>query len=108
MNLTQRFLACAFIGIVFMTYSCSNNSSGDPVGCNYVTEVNDELTALNDAINVWVMDPSTDNCIAYVNAFQDYLNALEDHVDCATLYGNQAELQTAINEAQANLNNIQC
>jgi hypothetical protein len=104
MNSIQKLLAGIFCGLVFITYSCNKNND-DPVGCNWAVEVQGEIQAFSDAATAYAMNPTTANCNAYINAYQNYLNALEDHIDCATIFGNQAELQAAINEAQAELNN---
>lgn len=107
MKTLKQLMAFMLLGLIIMTYSCSKKDDG-PVGCNYANEVLDELQTLSDAANAYGMDPTTAKCQAYVNAYQAYLNALEDHLSCATIYGNQAELQAAINQAQADLDNIQC
>jgi hypothetical protein len=108
MNSIQKLLACLLFGLVFFTYSC-NDDDDDPVGCNYATETQDELQAVLNAANEYSLDPTnTAKCQAYKDAYQNYLNELEDHVECATVSGQQQELQNAINEAQAELDNFQC
>jgi hypothetical protein len=37
-----------------------------------------------------------------------YLNELEDHIDCATVNGQKDELQDAIDQNQAALDQFQC
>ena len=108
MNSIQKLLACLLFGLVFLTYSC-NDDDDDPVGCNYATETQDELQAVVDATNAFSADPTNPaKCQAYKNAWQNYLNELEDHVDCAALSGQQAELQADIDEAQDAVDAIQC
>ncbi len=106
MKTMQKLIACLMLGLVVLTYSCKKDD--DPVGCNYATEVQNEINALSAAATTYGSDPSTANCNAYKAAYQNYLNALEDHLDCAALSGQQAELQAAINQAQAELDNFQC
>lgn len=108
MNSIQRLMSCFVIGLILMTYSCSKNNNDDPGGCNYLTEVTGEIEALTDAATIYGNDPTSANCQAYINAYQNYLNELGAHINCAALFGNQAELQTAINDAQAQLDDIQC
>jgi multidrug efflux pump subunit AcrA (membrane-fusion protein) len=108
MNSIQKLLACLLLGIVVLTYSCKKDDD-DPVGCNYATEVQDEVNALTEAATAYSSDPTNlAKCQAYKTAYQNYLNALEDHVDCAALSGQQAELQSAIDQAQAQLDAFQC
>ena len=107
MNTIQKLLFCLMLGFVVISNGCKKDD--DPVGCNYAAEVQDEADALTAAATAYSNDPTnTAKCQAYKNAFQDYLNALEDHVDCAAINGQQAELQSAIDQAQASVNAIQC
>jgi hypothetical protein len=107
MTTIQKLFACLLFGLVFLTYSC-NNDEDDPVGCNYATEVQDEVDALTAAATAYGNDPTPANCQAYKNAAQNYLNELQDHVECAALSGQQAELQAAINATQDSVDAIQC
>lgn len=108
MNSLKKLLACLLLGALVFTYSCKNDDD-DPSGCNYLTETQDELNAVNAASDAWIADPTnTAKCQAYKDAYQAYLDELEDHVECATVSGQQAQLQDAIDSAQAALNNLQC
>jgi hypothetical protein len=108
MNSIQKLLACLLFATVVLTYSCKNDDD-DPVGCNYATEVQDELNAVTEAATAFGNDPTNAaKCQAYKDAYQDYLNALDDHIECAALSGQQAELQAAIDDAQAALDAFQC
>ena len=103
----EKLLVCMLFGIVVFNIGCKNDD--DPVGCNYATEVQNEVNALSTAATEYSNDPTnTAKCQAWKDAYQNYLNALEDNVECATLSGQQAELQSAIDQAQASLNAIQC
>jgi len=106
MNTIQKLLFCLMLGFVVISNGCKKDD--DPVGCNYAAEVQDEADALTAAATTYSNNPTTANCNAYKTAFQNYLNALEDHVDCAAINGQQAELQSAIDQAQASVNAIQC
>ncbi len=108
MNSIQKLLACLLLGMVIVTYSCKKDDN-DPVGCNYATETQEELNALNAAAEAYGLDPTNSTkCQAFKDAYQAYLDDLQAHVECAALSGQQAELQSAINQAQAAVNDIQC
>lgn len=108
MNSLKKLLAYLLLGALVFTYSC-NDDDDDPSGCNWETEVQDELNALTTAGNAWAADPTNSaKCQAYKDAAQDYLDELEAHVSCATLAGDEAELQAQIDQAQIDVNNIQC
>ena len=103
----EKLLVCMLFGIVVFSIGCKKDD--DPVGCNYATEVQNEVNALTAATDAYVADSTNPvKCQAWKDAYQDYLNALEAHKECAALSGQQAELQSAIDQAQASLNSIQC
>jgi hypothetical protein len=107
MKTVQKLLTYLTVLLMVFSYACSKKN--DPVGCNYVTELQPELTAVNNAANAYVADPNNSaKCQAWKDAYQTYLTGLQDHIDCATLAGQQAELQSSINQAQSALDQIQC
>lgn len=109
MNSFQKLLVCILMGGLIMAAPACKDDDDDPVNCNYLTEVQDEIDALTAAANAWGADPSNaTKCQAYKNAAQDYLDALESHVECAASAGQEDELQQAINDAQIQVDQIQC
>ena len=108
MNSLQKLLACLMLGLIVIGYGCKKDDD-DPVGCNnWANEVNAEATAWNNAANAWALDPTPAKCQAYKDAGQDYVDALNSKADCATISGQQAELQAAINALQSAIDAIQC
>ena len=108
MSKFQKFALCFLFGAIAVLPSCKKDDP-DPVSCNYVTELQDEINTLNAAATAWSSDPTnTTKCQAYKNAAQAYLDELNDHVECATLAGQEAEIQASINSAQASVDAIQC
>lgn len=107
MNSIQKLLACLMLGLLVIGYGCKKDD--DPVSCNWATEVQDEYDAQTVALDAYLADPTnTAKCQAWKNSYSDYLNALEDHVNCASAAGQAAELQSAIDAARASLDSIQC
>lgn len=107
MNSFKKLAACMLFSLCILTYSCKDDDD-DPQGCNYLTETQDELDALNAASAAYGSDPTPAKCQSFVTAYQNYLNELEDNIECATLSGQQAEVQSAIDQAQAALDAVQC
>jgi hypothetical protein len=103
-SITKILGGLAILAISVLT-SCGKD---DPVTCNWTTELQNESDALVAAATAYGNNPTTANCEAYKDAFQDYLNEAEKYVSCATTAGQGAELQSAINQAQADLNALQC
>lgn len=79
----------------------------DPVSCNWATEVQSELDAVTTAATAYGNNPTTATCNAYKTAFQNYLNALEDHKSCVPSE-QSAQLQQSIDAAQTSLDALQC
>ena len=104
MNQIQKIFAVICIAAVPFFGSCGKD---DPVGCSYLTEVQNEADALTTALTTYSNDPSIANCNAYKDAYQDYLDALDEHNGCV-LVGEQAAYQDAIDQAQAALDALQC
>ena len=108
----MKALQTLILGILLIgslcTLSCKKDSN-DPSGCNYITETQDELNAVTAAATAYSADPSNPaKCQAYKDAYQAYLSELENHINCAALSGQQAELQNSIDQAQASLDLLQC
>jgi hypothetical protein len=55
MNSLKNLLACLLLGLLVFTYSCKDDD--DDQGCDWATEVQDELNALTTAGNAWAADP---------------------------------------------------
>ena len=102
------FLAVVSVG----SWNCkkdSDNDNGDPCSINWASDLIDEINAMNVAAQTYIADPTYENCIAYKNAAQAYLDALEPYGNCAALTGqDRVAWQNAIDEAQESLNNLNC
>jgi len=105
MNTFQKMLVGTCVIAAPFLGSCGKD---DPQDCNYVTETQDEYDALIAATNAWSADPqNTAKCNAYKNAFQNYLDELQDHDNCV-LANQEAAYQQALIDAQASIDAIQC
>lgn len=98
---------------LFLIPACGgDDDSSDPSGCgtnfNFQTELAAETTALSDATQVWVNDPTTENCNAYKAAATAYLDAAIGLEDCAILAGQATEFNQAVADAQASVDAIVC
>jgi len=101
------FLAVVSVG----SWTCKkdNNDNGDPCSINWASDLVDEINAMNAAAQTYIADPTYENCIAYKNAAQAYLDALEPYGNCAVLTGqDRVAWQNAIDEAQESLDNLNC
>jgi hypothetical protein len=92
---------------------CSSDDSDPDVdgNCvanfNWLNSVSSEINALTNAAAAYAEDQSEANCDAYQGAALNYLDALEDALDCVTGTDRSA-LEDAIDEARADVNEGIC
>ncbi|MBK8954372.1 MAG: hypothetical protein IPM34_02310 [Saprospiraceae bacterium] len=102
----------AFVGMILLSIACgSDDDDGGSTPCsvNYGVELQDELNALNAAAQAYGLNPNMTTCLAYKNAAQAYVNALEPYGNCSLLTGQQrADWEASLNAAKASVAAIQC
>ena len=108
MNTVQKLLACTLLLLAFAYVGCNDDDDNDPQPCNYATELAEELDAVTAAAQAFGANPTTENCEAFRQAYQNYLDEAEQYAECAALAGDQAEYQQAIDQAQQALDGLQC
>jgi len=105
---TYRVLGFLII-VSFLGIGSCKKKAADPDFCatSWATQVSSQLNAVTAAAQVYATNPTTPNCNALKTAYQNYLNALDPFVDCATWSTQQKnELQDAIDEAQQQINTL--
>ena len=93
--------------LLFM--SCGDDDGPGSQACNadWAAAVSDELNAVTAAATAYASDQSTANCDALKAAYQIYIDAAVPFGDCSLLTGADRDAwQQALNEAQANVDNI--
>ena len=99
------FLAVASIGLV----SCGGDDDVDCTGTvNLSVELSAEIDAVTNAGIAYGTNPTTENCEDYVNALEDYLDALSAWESCANEAGVLDEFQQDLADAQAAIDDIEC
>ena len=103
------FLLLAIVS--FFSLNSCKKAVDDLVGCSplWALEVMDEATALSTASTAYGQDQSSENCLAYKEACQDYIDAIEPYADCSSFSAEQREeVQDSIDETQADLDALTC
>ena len=103
-----RFLLFLIV-ISFLGMGSCKKKAVDPdyCGTTWATQVTTESNAVSAAAQTYAANPTTQNCNALKTAYQNYLNALEPFVDCASWTTQQTnELQDAIDAAQQQINTL--
>ncbi len=104
----KQFLVLLLFVLVIGMNSCKKDAV-DPAICSQVwaTEVVDELNAVSAAANAYASNPNHETCVAYKDAYQDYLDALKPFLKCTSYTPQQkAELQDAIDQAEADIETL--
>ncbi|NNE14495.1 MAG: hypothetical protein HKN51_05930, partial [Saprospiraceae bacterium] len=89
--------------------SCGGDDGPGGSSCNsqgWTVEYEDELDAVNDAATTWANDPTDANCEALKDAYNDYLDVLDDWEDCANQLDQFDEWQAAIDAARQTVDSI--
>lgn len=107
MNSTFKALFVAGIITSVSFVACKKDDPG-PSTCVFATELQDESNALSAAATAYGNDPTPANCQTFIAAYEDYLEEAERLIPCAQAAGQGAQLQAAINDAQLQLDAIQC
>lgn len=87
------------IGLV----SCGKNCGS----LGWALAIQDEANALSTASSAYSQDQSPANCEAYRQAYLDYIHALRDYDNCVE-GGDRASWQQSLNEAEDDLDDLQC
>ena len=100
----RNYFPLFVVGFLFLL-SCGD----DPVTCDqnsFVNDINAEITDLNNAIQAYGTEQTSDNCNAWKDAAQNYLDAVERYDSCDGL--DQAQFQDALQQARDAVNSIPC
>jgi len=105
------FLLCIF-SLLILSTSCGDDSDTNeaPENCTtaFTQSFEDELLAVTEASQNFSTDPSTTNCEAFKDAYNDYIDALDDWEDCANFYEQVAQWEQSLEAARDAVNSIEC
>ena len=106
----KKFSILFFLAtLVLFSIGCGGDDPDDPpAGCDtvFAQTFNAELDDISTAAANYSNDPSAENCNALKDAYNDYLDALEDWEDCANFYNQFDEWQAALDAARQSVENI--
>ena len=83
--------------------SCKKNAISNCNSFNISTDLQAELNNLSTAGSAYGNDPTTANCNAYKNAYQNYIDGLRGLESCAKAVGSLAAFQASLDDAEAEL-----
>lgn len=107
---TKLLVKINVIITLFLIISCGKDSPLDNNCANalqWANEVSNELSAYSSALQAYSSDPTASNCTSVKNAAKNYLDALRDVLDCVPT-ASQAQINEAINEAKAEVDDEAC
>lgn len=85
-----------------------NNNDDCNTSFNLASELQIELDNLNAAATTFSNDPTSENCSAYKNADQAYVDAIRSYESCAEEAGQEEQFRTAVDSGQATVDAITC
>lgn len=106
MKLATLFFICAVL-TGMGTISCKKSeASCGTFGWSFA--IQDELNNLSAATTAYAQNETTENCLAYKKAYSDYIDALKGWERCLLNDHDRSDWQNALNEAEQEVNNIEC
>ena len=90
--------------------ACGGKDDDDPENCaeGWEMTVNDEIEKLVDASTVWANSGTSEDCEKYKQAYRNYIQALRQLEECYIFYGQQQQWREALEEAEEEIDDIQC
>lgn len=108
----KNLFSVLVFALLFVSYSCGDDDpvNNTPENCStaFTESFEDDLTAVNTASTNYANDPSSSNCEAFKDAYNNYLDALEDWEECAVFYNQVTQWQQSLDAARTAVNGIAC
>lgn len=104
----RTFLFFAVITALTLS-SCKKDKDADPSYCAgaWASEVSTEWSEVIAAATAYGTNPTHETCVAYKEAYQDYIDALKPYLQCTAWTPDQmAQLQDAIDEAEEDIETL--
>ncbi|MEM6698245.1 MAG: hypothetical protein AAF806_02770 [Bacteroidota bacterium] len=107
-SIEKTLLLLVFVSTLFACEKGKEALSCAIGNFDLATELTTELAALNEAAFKYGEDPSPENCLAYKEAANFYLESAVELKDCASLVGQEDLYNMAIEETEADLEELEC
>jgi len=105
-SIKQKFFVLVLFTVIL--FSCKKD---DDAGCSvaYGSELQNEITALSTAAQLYGTTPNQANCLSYKNAVLVYINKLEPYGNCNALTIQQrSDFDAALSAAKSSANALNC
>ncbi len=106
MKSLKLLLLYSIVSVAFSFASCGNDGPGS--GCNNFDQAwSDAVTSFSEIQSLYASNPTTENCETFRQGYIDYIDAIEDLLDC----GDQTfdvNLQVFLDDAKLQLDDLEC
>ncbi len=105
----KTLLIAALFALALTTCKKDKDDDDDLGFCsNYATEYAEETNTVYAAMMAYASNPTHETCVAYKDAYQDYIDALKKFSNCATLWTPQekANWQASLDLAEDNITTL--
>lgn len=106
MNLLRILFFCAVLTGIGSTSCKKSKAACGTFG--WALSIQDELNNLSAATNAYSQNDTSENCNAYKQAYSEYLDALQGIEHCLVTDFERDDWQQSLNEAQQEVDSIQC
>ena len=100
-------IALPFLIVLLLNIGCRKMDSVCAQAGEHSQEIGDAFTAAGSAAIAFDQDPSRENCIAYRDAFNHYLDLARKYEPC-WIPSQRDELRQGIRDAEEELNELDC
>jgi hypothetical protein len=110
----MKMSACMFLLVLcaaLSSASCDGDDDKDALDCanvSWQTDLSVELQAITNTSIVYSNDPTEQNCLAFKQAYQNYVDALRPFEECAIDAGERQDFLDALADAQAEIDSLPC
>lgn len=108
-TIMTKFRTIGALFIVLLISSCSVEKLADSFACNadgFFEEALVEKTFYQEALNAYAEEQSVENCQELKSSGNDYINAVENYIDCSQ--EGDEEIKRELKEAEKALADLTC
>lgn len=106
--LTQLMFFIGIVTMLFVTSSCSDDSTSDVCNAStYDQRIMSITSSFSTAAQDYGTNPNDANCQAFLEAYGDYIDFLKEFRDCSFTV-NGSDLNQVISESEAQRNDLPC
>ena len=103
---TRLLLPFTFLLLTSITFTACSNVDCDELETNFEALFADEYERINDALEVYINDPTDDNCDDVKDALNELIDEVEDYDTCADSRSEAREFREELDDLREELDDL--